>query len=77
MSCGFVTRKECFVMGIEAPTTSASWKASVPIKEAPTWPEITTIGTESIAASPRAVRTFVAPGPEVTSAQPTFPLAIA
>ena len=64
-------------MGIDAPTTSASWNASVPIREAPTWPEMTTIGTESMQASPRAVSTFVAPGPEVTSAQPTLPVASA
>ena len=62
-------------MGIEAPTTSASWKASVPIRDAPTWPEITTIGTESMQASPRAVSTLVAPGPDVTIAQPTLPVA--
>ena len=61
--------------GIDAPTTSASWKASVPIREAPTWPEITTMGTESMCASARAVRVLVAPGPDVTRAHPTRPVA--
>ena len=75
ISRGSVTKKECLARGFEAPTTSASWKASVPIREAPTWPEMTTTGTESMFASAIAVRVFVAPGPEVTIATPTLPLA--
>jgi hypothetical protein len=48
MSAGSVTRKLCLVIGIVMPRMSASWKASVPIIEAPTWPVTATIGTESM-----------------------------
>ncbi len=48
MSSGSVTRKLCFVTGMEIPRMSASWKASVPIALAPTCPVIATIGTESM-----------------------------
>jgi hypothetical protein len=36
ISSASVTRKECLVTGMVAPTMSASWKASVPIIDAPT-----------------------------------------
>ena len=64
-------------MGMEAPTMSASWKASVPMKLAPTCPVMTTIGTESRFASASAVKVFVAAGPDVTTAHPTLPVVIA
>ena len=38
MSAGSVTRKLCLVIGIVMPRMSASWKASVPMALAPTWP---------------------------------------
>gem|GEM_PF-2648803 len=40
-----------------------------------TWPENTTIGMESMQAVAMPVTVFVAPGPEVTRATPTLPLA--
>ena len=40
ISSGSVTRKLCLVIGIVMPRMSASWKASVPIWAAPTWPVI-------------------------------------
>ena len=40
ISSGSVTRKLCLVIGIVMPRMSASWKASVPIAAAPTWPVI-------------------------------------
>jgi hypothetical protein len=55
------------------PTVSHSWKASEPMRCVGTWPVMHTIGTESIIASVRPVTAFVAPGPEVTSTQPTLP----
>ena len=51
----------------------ASWNASVPIAAVGTWPQMTTIGTESAIASRTGVTVFVAPGPEVTIATPTLP----
>ena len=39
-----------------------------------TWPQMTTIGIESIIASVIGVTMLVAPGPEVTSATPHFPV---
>ena len=51
ISAGSVTRKLCLVTGIVMPRMSASWKASVPIELAPTWPVMATIGTESMWAS--------------------------
>ncbi len=56
------------------PTVSASWKASEPIMKVGTCPVITRIGIESIRASVSPVTAFVAPGPDVTSATPTFPV---
>ncbi len=53
----------------------ASWKASVPIAFVGTWPQITTIGTESAMQSRTGVTVFVAPGPDVTITTPTLPLA--
>ena len=57
------------------PRMSASWKASVPMAELPTWPVIATIGTESIIASASGVTRLVAPGPEVAMQTPTRPVA--
>ena len=69
------TRKLCFVTLRVMPVVSASWKASVPIKLMPTCPEMTTRGTPSIIAVASPVTALVAPGPEVTRAHPTFPVA--
>ncbi len=77
MSAASVTRKECLVTGIVAPTMSASWKASVPIIGAATWPVIATIGIESMLASASGVTRLVAPGPDVTMHTPTRPVACA
>ena len=57
--------------------TGASWNASVPIALRGTWPQMTTIGTESAMQSRTGVTQFVAPGPEVTITTPTRPLALA
>jgi hypothetical protein len=56
------------------PTVSHSWKASLPIRCVGTWPVMQTRGTESHSASVSPVTELVAPGPEVTSTQPTLPL---
>ena len=77
MSSALVTRKLCLVIGIVMPRISASWKASVPMKDEDTWPVIATIGTESILASAMGVTRFVAPGPEVAMQTPTLPLVYA
>ena len=50
--------------------TGASWKASVPMAARATWPQITTIGTESAMQSRIGVTVLVAPGPEVTRHTP-------
>ena len=55
--------------------TGASWKASVPTAAVGTWPQMTTIGTESAMESRTGVTVLVAPGPEVTMTTPTLPLA--
>ena len=60
-------------MGIVIPVASISWKASVPIRLARTWPVTATSGVESIHASAIAVTRFVAPGPDVAIATPTLP----
>ena len=62
------------VHGRVMPTVSASWKASLPIRWVGTWPVRQTKGTLSISASNRPVTALVAPGPDVTSTQPTFPV---
>ncbi len=77
ISAGSVTRKLCLVIGIVMPRMSASWKASVPMKLAPTWPVIATNGTESMCASASGVTRLVAPGPEVAMQTPTRPVATA
>ena len=77
ISSGSVTRKLCLVIGIVMPRMSASWKASVPIAAAPTWPVTATIGTESMCASAIGVTRLVAPGPEVAMQTPTRPVAAA
>src|SRR5690349_21021672 len=59
------------------PWMSASWKASVPIDAAATWPVIATMPTESMYASAIGVTRFVAPGPEVAMHTPTLPVACA
>ena len=56
------------------PMTSASWKASVPMADVGTWPLNTTSGVPSDSASCMGVITLVAPGPDVTSTTPGFPL---
>ncbi len=53
--------------------TGASWKASVPIEVVATWPQMTTMGTESAWLSRTGVTVLVAPGPEVTKATPDSP----
>ena len=70
-----LTSQLCLVQGRVMPTVSASWKASDPIMKVGTWPEKTTSGIESISASVSPVTALVAPGPEVTSATPTLPVA--
>ncbi|MNW53216.1 hypothetical protein D3C74_307690 [compost metagenome] len=75
ISSGSVTRKLCLVIGRVMPTMSASWKASVPIRDAPTWPVIATSGIESMLASAMGVTRFVAPGPDVAMVTPTRPVA--
>src|SRR3569833_1852428 len=55
--------------------TGASWNASVPMDARATWPQITTIGTESAMESRTGVTVFVAPGPDVTMQTPTRPVA--
>ena len=64
-------------MGLDMPIMSVSWKASVPIRWEATWPEITTIGIESIKAVAIPVIAFVAPGPDVTRTTPGLPVALA
>lgn len=77
MSSGFVTRNECFVIGIVMPVMSTSWNASVPIEVENTWPVMASSGTESMCASAIAVTRLVAPGPEVAMQTPRRPLAAA
>jgi hypothetical protein len=55
--------------------TGASWNASVPMAARGTWPQMSTIGIESAMQSRTGVTQFVAPGPDVTRATPTLPLA--
>jgi len=56
------------------PVVSASWNASLPMRCVGTWPVRQMTGIESISASVRPVTALVAPGPEVTSTTPTFPV---
>ena len=72
---GSVTRKTCFATDPMMEATGASWNASVPMAARGTWPQMTTIGTESAYESLIGVTVFVAPGPEVTITTPTLPLA--
>ena len=72
---GSVTRNTCFATEPMIAETGASWKASVPMTPVGTWPQITTIGTESAMESRIGVTVLVAPGPEVTMQTPTRPLA--
>jgi len=75
-SCvGSVTRKMCLATEPMIAGTGASWNASEPIAAVGTWPQITTIGTESAMQSRTGVTVLVAPGPEVTTQTPTRPLA--
>ena len=62
------------VQGLVMPTVSHSWKASEPIRCVGTWPVMQTMGIESSSASVRPVTALVAPGPEVTSTTPHFPV---
>ena len=56
------------------PTTSVSWKASLPSRSELTWPVMTTRGVLSSVASLKPVMTLVAAGPEVTTTTPVLPL---
>ena len=70
-----VTRKMCFATEPMMLATGASWNASLPMAAVGTWPQITTMGTESAMQSRTGVTVLVAPGPEVTTQTPTLPLA--
>ena len=72
---GSVTRKMCLATEPMMEGTGASWNASVPMALVGTCPQMTTIGMESAMQSRIGVTVFVAPGPEVTMATPTRPLA--
>src|SRR5437868_14843651 len=69
------TRKLCLTIGRVMPTVSHSWKASWPMDWVGTFPVITTIGIESRYAVAIPVTALVTPGPEVTRATPTLPVA--
>ena len=69
------TRKLCLTMGRVMPTVSHSWKASRPIAAVGTCPVTITIGIESMYAVAMPVMALVTPGPEVTRATPTSPVA--
>ena len=69
------TRKLCFVIGRVMPVMSVSWNASDPMRLLPTCPVMQTIGDESIIAVAMPVTMLVAPGPDVATATPTFPVA--
>ena len=73
-SLTFFTSQLCLVHGRVMPTVSHSWNASLPMRCVGTWPVMQTSGMESISASVSPVTAFVAPGPDVTSATPTFPV---
>ena len=62
-----------FVQALDIPTTSASWKASVPMALVGTCPQKTTMGVPSERASCMGVMTLVAPGPDVTRTTPGLP----
>ncbi len=70
-----LTRKLCLTIGRVMPTVSHSWKASRPIAAVGTWPVTITIGMLSMYAVAMPVMALVTPGPEVTSATPTSPVA--
>ena len=70
-----LTKKLCLTQGRVIPIMSTSWKASLPITGKDTWPEMITIGIESMYAVAIPVTALVAPGPEVTSTTPGFPVA--
>ena len=69
------TRKLCLTTGRVMPTVSHSWNASRPIAGVGTCPVMITIGIESMYAVAMPVTALVTPGPEVTSATPTSPVA--
>ena len=75
MSSARSTAIECLTIGAVIPMTSASWNAFVPRSAVRTWPVTNTVGTESICASAIGVTRLVAPGPLVTNATPTRPVA--
>ena len=58
-----VTRNTCLATEPMMLATGASWNASLPIAAVGTWPQITTIGTESAMQSRTGVTVLVAPGP--------------
>ena len=59
---GSVTRKTCLATAPMMLGTGASWNASVPIAVVATWPQMTTMGTESAWLSRTGVTVLVAPG---------------
>ena len=63
------------MIGSVMPVMSVSWNASDPISVLPTCPVMQTIGDESIIAVAIPVTMLVAPGPDVATATPTFPVA--
>ena len=77
MSSARLISQLCLVIPMVTPVMSHSWKASVPMEEVATWPEITTSGVESMYAFDSGVTTLVAPGPLVTMATPARPVTIA
>ena len=56
---------------------SHSWKASEPREGRATCPVMATMGTESALAAMMPVTRLVAPGPDVATQTPTFPVTLA
>ena len=75
MSSARSIASECLTIGAVMPITSASWNALLPRSAVRTWPVTNSVGTESMCASQIGVTRFVAPGPLVANATPTFPVA--
>ena len=77
ISRGSWIRIECLTTGIVMPVTSASWKPSVPISVGAHLTGEEDRRHRVHTASAIAVTRLVAPGPEVASATPTLPEALA
>src|SRR5512136_1784016 len=75
ISAALLAWKAYFVIGVMMPTMSASWNPSLPIIDLVTWPVMATTGDESMYAVATPVTRLVAPGPEVATHTPGFPLA--